>query len=153
MAGFAFNVGKSKVGGYYDRVRGNDPATARLVIVPIETAGLESQAVLQDKATLDAAIGAGAATNEQTTMGRKYFTDADLVDSAPDNANDWMLLDTPDITWLATAGNPISGIIVAYDPNSSADTAIIPLIYIDCAMTPDGTNFTAQTTNGIYKAT
>ena len=49
--------------------------------MPIETAGLEADATLIDVDTLTALLA--GTTNEQTTMGRKTLTDADLVAIIP----------------------------------------------------------------------
>lgn len=147
MANIVFNIAKGKVAEYYDRVKGNDPGTSRLILVPIETSGLESDATLIDVDTL-AALIAGA-TNEQTTMGRKALTDSDLASiPAPDDTNDRNERSLPTVTWAAATGNPISKIAVCYDPNSSADSAIIPLTMFDAAFTPDGSDI--QITTGVF---
>ncbi len=147
MANIVFNIAKGRVVEYYNRVKGNDPSTARLVLIPIETSGLESDATLIDKDDL-AAVIAGA-TNEQTTMGRKFLTDSDLAAlPAPDDANDRYEVSLPTVTWTAATGNAISKCVVAYDPNSSADSAIIPLCMFDMVVTPDGTD--VQLTTGVF---
>jgi hypothetical protein len=65
--------------------------------------------VLIDKDDL-AALLAGA-TNEQTTMGRKTLTDADLAAfPAPDDTNDRYDVSLPTTTWTAATGNAISKI-------------------------------------------
>lgn len=115
MANIVFNVSKGRGREFYDRVDNNDPSTARLVLIPIETSGLELDSVLIDKDDV-AALLAGA-TNEQTTMGRKFLTDSDLSASAQDDTNDRLELSLPSVTWTAATGNPISKIVVAYDPN------------------------------------
>jgi hypothetical protein len=137
MANVVFNVAKGRVVELYDRVKANDPSTARLVLIPIETTGLETDATLIDAATV-AAVLAGA-TNEQTTMGRKYLTDADLAaTTAPDNTNNRRRLSLPTVSWTSAAGNPISKIVVAYDANSGADSALVPMTMFDFAQTPTG---------------
>jgi hypothetical protein len=139
------------VAEFYNRVDTNDPATARLVIIPLETAELEAQAALEDSVSLAEVID--GATNEQTTMGRKYLTDAEVAALAPDYANNRMDVDIPDITWAVATGNAISALVVAYDPASSADSEIIPLTYHDFAVTPDGSDIVAQiNAAGFYRA-
>lgn len=151
MANFVFNIAKGRVAELYNRVKSNDPATARLVIVPLEATGLETQAVLEDKDTL-ADVLAGT-TNEQTTMGRKYFTDADLVVLTPNDTNNSMDVDMPDVTWTAATGNPVGALLVCYDPANSVDSAIIPLTHHDFSVTPDGSDITAQVNAiGFYRA-
>lgn len=144
MANITFNIAKGRVVEYYNRVENNDPANAALIIVPIETAGLETDAVLIDKDDLAAVLS--GATNEQSTMGRKVLTDADLAAlPAPDDTNDRFSLSLPTITWAAAAGNAISKLLVCYDPDTTggADSAIIPLTMFDFAQTPNGSTIEA----------
>lgn len=141
MAAWLFNVAKLRAGELVKRVNDNDPSTSRLLWVPLEASGLEAKSVLEDADTL-AAVLAGT-TNEQTTMGRVALTDAEVPDNSPDDTNNRYDYDLPDPAWAAATGNAIGALVLAYDPASSADSAIIPLAYFDCAMTPDGSNFTA----------
>jgi hypothetical protein len=151
MANFVFNIAKGKVGGFYDRVNDNDPSTSRLIVIPVEASGLQTQAVLEDMDTIDA-VFAGA-TNEQTTLGRKYLTDAELAASAPDDTNNRFDLDIPDIIWTAGTGNAVAGLIIAYDPASGADSTLIPLTYHDFAVTPDGSDIVAViAATGFFRA-
>ena len=151
MANFVFNVSKGRVAEFYNRVDANDPSTARLVIVPIETTGLETQANLEDSVGLAEVLD--GTTNEQTTMGRKYLTDTETAALAADMTNNRMDVDIPDITWTAATGNAISGLVIAYDPATSADSAIIPLTYHDFVVTPDGSDIVAQiAATGFYRA-
>jgi hypothetical protein len=146
MANIVFNVAKGRVREYYDRVDNNDPGTARLVLIPIETSGLETDANLIDSDSVAEVLD--GATTEQTTMGRKYLTDTELSASAQDDGNDRLQLSLPTVTWTAASGNAISKIVVAYDPNSSADSAIIPLTMFDATATPDGNDL--QLTGGVF---
>lgn len=141
MSNITFNVAKGRVVELYGRVTSNDPANSALILVPIETSGLEADATLIDADTL-AAVLAGT-TNEQTTMGRKTLTDSELASlPAPDDGNDRYDLSLPSVTWTAASGNAISKILVAYDPDTTGgdDTAIVPLTMFDAAATPDGNN-------------
>lgn len=144
MANIVFNIAKGRVGELYNRVEGNDPANSALIVIPIETAGLEADATLIDADTL-AAVLAGT-TNEQTTMGREVLTDADLAAiPAPDDTNDrgsWAL---PTITWTAASGNAISKLLVCYDSDTTAgtDANIVPLTMFDFVMTPSGADIQA----------
>lgn len=152
MANIVFNIAKGKVCEYYDRVKGNDPANSALILVPIETSGLESDATLIDKDDLAAVLS--GATNEQTTMGRKTLTDSDLATiPAPDDTNDRNERSLPQVTWTAATGNAISKILVCYDSDTTggADSAIIPLCMFDAAVTPDGTDL-VLTTGTFFRA-
>ncbi len=150
MANITFNIAKGRVVELYNRVKSNDPTNSALILVPIETSGLESDATLIDKDDLAAVLS--GATNEQTTMGRKTLTDADLAAlPAPDDANDRMDISLPTVTWIAATGNAISKILVCYDADTTggADSAIVPLTMFDAAVTPDGTDL--QLTAGVFE--
>lgn len=145
MANIVFNIAKGQVVGYYDRVKSNDPANSALILVPIETTGLESDAVLEDKNDLADVLS--GATNEQTTMGRKTLTDAELAAlPGPDDTNNRYDVSLPEVTWTAATGNAISKIAVCYDPDTTGgtDANIIPLTMFDAVATPDGNDLVLQ---------
>lgn len=149
MANIVFNIAKGRVVEFYNRVKGNDPANSAIILVPIETSGLEADATLIDVDTL-AALIAGT-TNEQTTMGRKTLTDADLAAlPAPDDANDRYDVSLPTVTWTAATGNAISKIAVCYDGDTTGgtDANIVPLTMFDFAQTPSGADI--QMTTGVF---
>lgn len=149
MANIVFNIAKGKVVELYNRVESNDPANAALILVPIETSGLESDATLIDADDLAAVLS--GTTNEQTTMGRKTLTDADLAAlPAPDDSNDRYEVSLPTTIWTAATGNAISKILVCYDPDTTAgtDSNIVPLTMFDFAVTPSGSDI--QMTTGVF---
>ena len=149
MANIVFNIAKGRVVGFYERVENNDPSPSALILVPIETSGLESDGTLQDKDDLAAVLS--GSTNEQTTMGRKTLTDADLASlPAPDDTNDRYEVSLPTVTWSAATGNAISKILVCYDADTGAgsDSNIIPLTMFDAVITPDGSDI--QLTTGVF---
>jgi hypothetical protein len=142
MANFVFNIAKGRAVELYNRVDTNDPGTATLKIVVLEASGLETQANLEDSLTLSEVLD--GATNEQTTMGRKSLDDTVLAAFTNDTTNNRNDLDLPDQTWTGATGNAVGALVICYDPNSSADTAIIPLSHHDFSVTPDGSDITAQ---------
>lgn len=149
MSNIVFNIAKGRVAEFYNRVKSNDPANSALILVPIETSGLEADATLIDVDTLTALLA--GTTNEQTTMGRKTLTDADLASfPAPDDGNDRMDVSLPTVTWTAATGNAISKIAVCYDADttSGTDSSIVPLCMFDFAMTPSGADI--QMTGGVF---
>lgn len=152
MANIVFNIAKGRVKELYGRVVSNDPANSALILVPIETSGLEADSVLIDKDDLAAVLS--GATNEQTTMGRKTLTNAELAAlSAPDDTNDRNECALPTVTWTAATGNAISKILVCYDSDTTggADSAVVPLTLFDAAATPDG-NDLVLTGGTFYRA-
>jgi hypothetical protein len=149
VANIVFNIGKGRIVELYSRVKSNDPANSALILVPIETSGLESDATLIDADTLTALLA--GTTNEQTTMGRKTLTDADLAAlPAPDDTNDRYEVSLPTVTWAAASGNPISKIAVCYDADttSGTDANIIPLTMFDFVQSPSGADI--QMTTGVF---
>lgn len=149
MANIVFNIAKGRVVEYYNRVKGNDPANSALILVPIETSGLEADATLIDKDTLADVLS--GTTNEQTTMGRKTLTDADLATlPAPDDANDRYDVSLPTVTWTGATGNAISKVCVCYDSDTGTgtDSNVVPLTLFDAVITPDGSDI--QLTGGTF---
>lgn len=137
MADLVFNIAKGKVKYYAELPAANDA----LIVVPIETTGIETDSTLKDYDDL-AALLAGS-SNEQTTLGRKTVTS---VTNTVDDTNDRFDSDIADQTWTASAGNAISALVICYDPDTTGgtDSTLVPLVKLDCAFTPDGTDFTAQ---------
>lgn len=145
MANLVPNIAKGRVVELYNRVKSNDPSTSVLVLVPLETTGLVSDATLLDYDDLSTLLA--GATNEQTTMGRKTLTDADLAAlPAPDDTNDRYDVSLPAVTWTAATGNAISKIAVCYAPVSGgADSTHIPIAIFDRAETPSGSDIVLST--------
>ena len=148
MAHIVPNIALGRNVELYRRVKSADPATCAIVLVPIETTGLEADAVLKDKKELAAWLS--GATNEQTTMGRKVLVAADIAAfPAPDDANDSFDISLPTVTWTGATGNPISKILVCYrNATADADSAIIPMTQFDFAATPSGIDIVV--TSGVF---
>ncbi|MFE9935864.1 hypothetical protein [Streptomyces hirsutus] len=117
---FVFNRALGMVGHYASLPAANDA----LVAIPLESTGLETDAVLRDKDTF-ADVVAGS-TNEQTTLTRKTLTS---VAATVDDANDRLNIDSGDISWPAPGGNTVGAIVLCYDPDTTAgtDADLIPL--------------------------
>lgn len=153
MADFVFNIAKGRVHELSRNVDGGSPANSRLIAVPIETTGIEADATLKDHDNLSVLLA--AANNEQTTMGRKTLTSADVTVTV-DDTNERVDIDISDITWTAATGNAISAIVICYIPDGvtpGADTTVIPLTKHDFVVTPDGSDIVAQVNAaGFYRA-
>jgi len=152
MANIVFNIAKGRAIEYYARVKSNDPATSELLLIPIETTGLEADATLIDVDTVTGLLA--GTTNEQTTMGRKILTDAELAALPnPVDASDYFEVSLPTVTWAAASGNAISKIAVCYRASTGAgDGATIPLTMFDFAQTPSGSDI-QMTTGAFFRAT
>jgi hypothetical protein len=147
-----------RVAELYNRVDLSDPTNAVLVVVLLAATGIETDAVLRDKDTLADVVS--GTTNEATNTGyaRKILSDSDITAFAPDDTNDRVDLDIPDQTWTGVANDgtgAIGDLIICYDSDSTggADSAIVPLTLHDFAVTPDGSDITAQiAAAGFYRA-
>lgn len=153
MSDFVFNIAKGRIRQYYDSVDSNlaiatgpilSTANAALVVVLLEATGLETDATLKDYDDLTSLLA--GTSNEQTTMGRKTLTDADLSASTVDDTNDRVDLDIPDQTWTAATGNPLGKLLVCYDPDTTTgtDSTLVPLTAHDFVETPTGSDIVAQ---------
>ena len=88
MGNIVANQGLARVGELFNRVGGNDPANAVLVIELLASTGLETDAVLKDMDTM-AAVVAGT-TNVATNTGYapKILDQTAVVVFAPDDTLD-----------------------------------------------------------------
>jgi hypothetical protein len=158
MANFVFNIAKGRVVELYNNVENNVTPNSALIVVAIQTTGIESDATLIDYDNLSVLLA--AANNEATNTGyaRKVLTDSDLAAlPAPDDANDRYQVDIPDQTWTAvqTSGGAWSKILICYDSDTTGgtDANIIPLTAHDFAVTPDGSDIVMQVdANGFFRA-
>lgn len=146
MADLVFNIAKGRVAELYNRVDTNDPSASALIVAVIDANG-DTDATMRDRDTLSALLGGTA--NEVTNSGyaRKVLTDSDLTAFAADDTNDRVDLDIADQTWAAVAaGDAFTDLLVCYDNDTAGgdDTNIIPLTLHDFAVTPDGSDITAQ---------
>lgn len=154
MADIIFNIAKGRIAEFYNRVENNDPANAAFILIPVEAAGLEADSVLVDADTV-AAVFAGA-TNEQTVMGRKILTDAELAAvPAPDDVNNRYDLALPTVLWTAPGGNPISKLLLAYDSDTTGgtDANLVPCGLFDFPQTPNGVANIQLTGATFFRAT
>lgn len=144
MANIVLNVALGKLAYYASLPSANDA----LVLIALESSGLETDAVLRDKADF-ASLVAGT-TNEQTTVTRKTLTSVTVT---VDNTNDRVAIDAADVIWTAPTGNAIGALVIGYVPDTTtpSDSAIIPLTKHDLTWTPDGNNFTLSI-NDFFRA-
>ncbi len=152
MADFIYNVARGRIAELARRVNANDPIDSAFVIVAVNTT--QADATLQDLDTLDAVI-ADASTAEVTNTGyaRKVIT---AITVTVDDTNNRVDLDIADQTWTAVAaGSAWTDLIICYDANTAAgtDVDLVPLSQHDFAVTPDGTDITAQiSAAGFFRA-
>ena len=135
MANITFNDALGRLAYYASLPAANDG----LVLIALESSGLETDTALRDKDTFTDVVS--GATNEQTTVGRKTLASVTVT---VDDTNDRVALDAADVTWTAPTGNAIGAVVICYDPDTTAgtDADLIPLTKHDLTWTPDGNNFT-----------
>lgn len=146
MADQMHNIGLGRMVQWYLNVDENNPANSALVVIVWNTSATDG--TIKDLATV-AALKADPNTAEVTNAGyaRKVLTDADLVATAPDNANDRWDLDIPDQTWTGVAaGDNWTDLNVNYDDDTAGgtDSDIEPGSWHDFVITPNGGDITAQ---------
>ena len=156
MADFVYNIAKGRLVSYADRVNANDPTNAILVVEAINSTATD--ATLRDLDTF-AQIESDANTAEVTNSGyaRKTLDQSAGITVTVDDTNDRTDVDIADQTWTAVATSPgaWTDIVIGYDSDSTggADSAIVPASQHDFAVTPDGSDITAQiAAAGIWRA-
>jgi hypothetical protein len=144
VSDFVFNIAKGSVAYYATLPAANDA----LIVIPIESSGVEADATVIDYDTVAAILA--ATTNEQSTMGRKTITSASVT---VDDTNNRVDVDIADQVWTGATGNAISDLLIAYDPDTTGgtDADLIPLTWHDFSITPDGSDVTATISN-FYRA-
>lgn len=149
MANIVFNIAKGRAAHYATLPAASDG----LVAVVLDATGLEADATLRDYDDL-AALLAGT-SNEHTTLTRQALAG---VTVSVDDAADTVSVDATDLTWTApAAGSGGTGkLVICYDPDTTVgtDATLVPLVGLDLAVTPDGSNITVTfDPAGFYGAT
>lgn len=144
MSNLVFNAALGRVASLAALPAANDA----LIAVPLESAGLVTDATMRDYDDL-ATLLAGA-SNEQTSMGRKTLSGVTVT---VDDSNDRVAVDCADITWTSATGNAVGAVVICYDPDTTTgtDSDLIPLTKHDVTMTPDGSSYTL-TVADFYRA-
>lgn len=153
MAAITCNIAKGRAVEFYHLIKNAILANAAFILIPVETSGLESDAVLLDKDTVTDFFS--GTTNEQTTMGRKTVVAADLAAvPAPDDTLNKFVIALPTKVWTAPTGNAISKILVAfdYDTTTGTDATLVPVTVFDFVQTPAGVDIT-MTGGNFFEAT
>ncbi len=144
MADIVFNQGLGRIVELAHRVNNNDPTDAAIILAALGSAAADS--VLKDLDTL-AAIEANGSTAEATNSGYARKTITTLTVTV-DDTNDRTDVDYADQTWTGVAASPgaWTDLLNCYDGNTGggSDSDIVPLTLHDFAVTPDGSDITAQ---------
>lgn len=154
MADFVFNVAKGRVAQLVKNVDdGVGGSVLRVIIINNNSA---TDATMKDYATVSALLGdANVAEATNSGYARKSLAAAN-VSFTVNTGSDTVTCDIDDQTWTAVAatGGAWTDLVIAYDASGSdADTVMIPLTLHDFAVTPDGSDITAQIfSGGFYSA-
>ncbi len=151
MADFTSDIGKGRVGYYSTLPAANDA----FILIALKASGIVSDSTL--KTYSDIATLLAGATDEATNTGyaRKTITSITVT---VDTTNHWQNLDTADQTWSAVGvtGGAWAKLVMAYDPDTTGgtDSSLIPLLFFDFSVTPDGSSDITAVFNasGIYRA-
>lgn len=156
MADFVFNRAKGRLAEWAERINANDPTNSVFKLIAWNTT--ETDANLQDLDDV-AAIESNANTAEVTNSGyaRKTLDQTGGITVTYDDTNNRVDVDCPDQTWTAVATSPgaWTDLSFTYDSDSTTgtDSAVLPGTFHDFAVTPDGSDITAQiATGGFYRA-
>lgn len=133
MADFIFNQALGKVA----YLAGLPAASDAIVVVLLESSGIDSDATMRDLDTLSAVLASG--TNEATfsNYSRKSLTTG--VSVTVDDSGDSTTVDMDDQSWTPSAnGNALAKLLVCYSGATGTDTDadIIPLMAYDFSVTP-----------------
>lgn len=141
MADFIFNIAK---GAFVEKVRDGAANLGMLLLIAADT-----DDAMRDTDTVTALLATGA--NEATDGS--YARQTGITGTITvDDTNNRVDLDIPDQTFNSLAGAAITDAVVFYDEGGS-DATRIPLTNHDFAVTPDGSNVTAQiNASGIARA-
>jgi hypothetical protein len=125
MSSLVPNVAKGRFAELYNRVKLQDPSTARLYVIPVAR-GAVTDATLLDCADYAAMVTAGLTERTANGWNRKTLTNTDLASLAADNTNDRMPTDIADQTWTPTnAGDTVSDLVIGYSATASPTNAQI----------------------------
>ena len=145
MADFVYNIAKGRVVEYAARVEANDPTNSAFIVVALVSGGV-GDSTLIDLNDLSAVLGTAANEATNTNYARKTLANGSLTITV-DDTNDRAEVDFADQTWSAVASGDVwTDLLVCYDSDTTGgtDSNIVPMTQHDFAVTPDGSDITAQ---------
>jgi hypothetical protein len=156
MSDFVYNIAAGRVVEYAARVNANDPTNAAFVVVAINANGA-TDAALKDLDTLTDVLATAANEVTNTNYARKTIDQTGGLTITVTDAADKVEVDMPDQTWSAiAAGDAWTDLIICYDSDTTAgtDANLVPLVQLDFAVTPDGSDIIWQlNASGFFRAT
>lgn len=149
MANFVYNRAKGRVTEWAEEINANSPNTnAAFIVALLANTGMEAQSVLEDKDDWSGLVSGATDFATNTGANRKTIADG-AVTVTYDDTNNRTAIDIADQTWTALANDgtgAVGAVEVGYDTDTSAgtDANILPATHHDFAITPDGSDVTAQ---------
>jgi hypothetical protein len=132
MADFMFNIAK---GAFVEKVRDSAAALGMLLLIAADT-----DDAMRDTDTVTALLATGANEATDGSYARKTGITGSIT---VDDTNNRVDVDVPDQTWATLAGAAITDLVVFYE-DAAADATRVPISCHDFAVTPDGSDVTAQ---------
>lgn len=132
MADFVFNIAKGAVA---EKFRDGAANGGMLLLTTAE-----ADASMKDYDTVAALLAGTPVEASDGSYARKTSLTGSIT---VDDTNDRVDVDIPDQTWSALAGSAIVDLVIFYE-ESAADSGRIPLTNHDFAVTPDGSDVTAE---------
>lgn len=142
MADWVANIALGKI-AYYATL---PAASDALILVLLQSTGLEADATLRDYDDLASLLAASNDECTATNYARKSITSVTVT---VDDTNNRVDLDFADQTFVALGGasnNTLAKALVCYDGDTAAgtDSAIIPLAAFDVSAVTDGNDLLIQ---------
>ena len=132
MADFIFNIAK---GAFVEKFRDGAANGGMLLLIAADT-----DDAMRDTDTVTALLATAANEATDGSYARKTGLTGTIT---VDDTNNRVDVDLPDQTWVALAGAAILDLVVFYE-EAAGDSTRIPLSLHDFAVTPDGSDVTAQ---------
>jgi len=153
VADFVFNIAKGRAAELMNNVDVGSPANSRLILIPFSSTDTDD--AVGDCDTV-AAVEALSSTAEVSANGwnRKTLAAADVTVTIDDTNNRVDVDIINDQNWTPTA-TAVTDLLLAYDNDNTAgtDANLIPLLWFDFAITPDGSQVVAQfNAAGVFRA-
>lgn len=156
MGNLVFVQGLGKVAGWAEAVNFNEPTNCAFII-SVWNAGAATDATVKDLNTVQDLIdNVDIAEVTNTGYARKTLDQTGGLTAIENEGSDLIDVDCPDQTWTAVAaGTAWTDIAFGFDRDTTAgvDADIQTGTWHDFAVTPDGSDITAQiATAGFFRA-
>lgn len=147
MANLVHNIAKGRFAEWAERSRTAADASGAIIIAPFDNTGASTDDNIRDCVTLAAIEALSGLTERVGTWNRKSISDGNVTVTI-DHTNNRVDVDVADQTWTAVilGDGATTNLEFAYDSDTGAgtDANVLPGTWNDFAVTPDGSDVTAQ---------